>query len=80
MILYSLIGIVAGLALMMVLRQLPMGLLLVPICVAIGPALLAVRRKKPSRMFLFLYIVLTGVLFTLMALTGPGFLERFDPP
>ena len=80
MILYSLLGITAGALLMMMLRQLPIGLLLVPVCVAIGPVLLAMRRKRPSRMFLVLYVLLTGALFTMMALTGAGFVERFDPP
>lgn len=80
MILYSIIGAAAGAALMLAFRQSPFSLFAVPVCVAIGPLLLAWRGTKPSGMFLLLYILLTGLLFTAIALTGSGFLERFDPP
>jgi threonine/homoserine efflux transporter RhtA len=80
MILYSMIGIALGVALMLAVRHWPIGLLFVPVCVAFGPLLFALRRTKPSRSFLVVYIVLTGLLFALMAVTGSGISDRFDPP
>ncbi|HEX4912419.1 MAG TPA: hypothetical protein VFV51_00610 [Vicinamibacterales bacterium] len=37
-------------------------------------------RHKPSRFFLTAYILASWVLFTLIALMGPGFRNNFDPP
>ena len=75
----ALAGLAVGAAIMLGARQFPMAILVVPVAVAIGPLLMA-RNGKPSKVFLTLYILLSGVLFTLMALTGPGFLSSFDPP
>lgn len=80
MIVLSFLGLALGTALMLMVRHVPFGILLVPVCVAIGPLLLSRRGLKPSRIFLIVYIAVTGILFTLIALTGSGFRDGFDPP
>jgi hypothetical protein len=80
MVLPSLAGLALGAALMMAGRLWPGGLLLVPVAIAIGPLLIAWRGRRPSKAFVILYVLAAGTLFTLMALTSPGFRNNFDPP
>lgn len=76
----SLAGLVIGAALMLSVRHLQFGIYMVPISVAIGPLLMKLLGRTPSKAFLALYIVIAGTLFTLIALTSPGFRNSFDPP
>jgi hypothetical protein len=76
----ALAGVAIGAALMIAARNLPFGIFLVPISVAIGPLFIAMRGRRPSRTFLALYVVAAALLFTLMALMSPGWQDNFDPP
>jgi hypothetical protein len=80
LVIEALAGLAIGAAVMLSVRHLHFGIYLVPISVAIGPLLMKLRGRRPSKTFLTLYIVVAAVLFAVIAVMSPGFRNSFDPP